>query len=448
MDKQNPQNMDQSDHYSKYIDRVSSMTPAEKHDHLRIDYRVPTQEWPDYLDYVEEWRDQYQRKLSQIRRDFIYHALAKHCQRMECGNHTHQFTTDVSTHPDMISIPNRDAYLDEHACWYNNISMSEDELINQSHSLNSASLSSSQTQQFKRIVGLRMVTGDEFSTPTLLNCQKFGDIGFTQPTKNQAYDILMKSGIKPIPPTIPISTTSAGYQTPPSTDVKTWFVSGKTDIIMENEDILDDHGFHALMRVRVDRTTVLKKINKIRRPYSPNITPSMVHEAVKRCNKCKHSSPLATTTYPGIFYSPPGNGKSTTMKNEIFIGIDTDWLLKHSTYQEMCQPFVKLGIPILTNQYSIIIDTDRKMFGSFSVDHLRTRNGIPYTPIEEIHKAMLISQGDLVILYNNGYLSRHLISVLLMQFIHDVIVQHAYSINRVRLKHVKSHHHPISDLQF
>lgn len=435
--------------YTSYLNKVDSMNPAQKHDYLRIDYKVPSQEWPDYLDYVEEWRDLYQRKLSQIRRDFIFHVLARHSQRIQCGDHYHMFTTEDTPHSEAVSIPNRDCYINEASCWYQTISKTEDDLIDQPHTLNAASLSSAQTQQFKRIVGMRMVSGTEFNTHQLLNFDQYRQQWYTSENRDAAYSILMKSGVEPIYPVIPTTTQESGYQIlEEDTTVKTWFVTGHKDVIVDNDTILQDHGFHNLMRVRNDRKLILKIINKIRRTYTSKITSTMIHQAISDCPHCRTAPKWATTTYPGIFYSPPGNGKTTSMKWNMFIGIDTDWLLKHSSYDEMCQPFVKLGIPIVTNQYSLIIDTDQKMFGAFSPHHLRTRNGRPYTTIEEIQSAMLASQGDLVVMYTRGYLASNLLHVLMMQYVHDVIKQHAYSMNRVRLKQVKSHYHPLDDMHF
>lgn len=433
--------------YQKYMNRIQEMTPSEKHSYLRIEYREPTQEWPDYLDYVEEWRDLYQRKLSQIRRDFIFHVLAKHSQRLPCGDHFHRFTTEVPTHSESVSIKNRDCFIDESSCWYQNISRSEDDLISQPHTLNAASLSNIQTQQFKRIVGIRMVTGHEFSTHDLLTFEQYKEQWHDSQDKTTAYEILSRSGVTPLQPKLPdiLPGPTTVVEEPV---IKTWFTRGPTDIIISNDDVLSDHGFHNLMRVRDDRITVLKKINRIRRPYTDKITPVDVHGAIAQCSACKFSSPWATTSYPGIFYSPPGNGKSTSMKTDCFIGVDTDWLLKHSDFSTMCLPFVKLGIPILTNQYSLIIDTDQKMFGSFSPNHLRTYRGKPYTSIHEIHGAMLSSDGDLVVMYNAGYLNDNLLKLLLMQYVHDVTKQHVYGMNRVKIKHTKTHYHSTNDVRF
>lgn len=43
---------------------------------------------------------------------------------------------------------------------------------------------------------------------------------------------------------------------------------------------------------------------------------------------------------------------------------------------------------------------------------------------------MLASYGDLVVMYNKTYLSNNILQILLLQYIHDVTLQHTYSINR------------------
>lgn len=427
--------------YANYLQHVDNLNPASKHNYLRIDYKEISQSWPDYLDYVEEWKDIFYRKVPQIRRDFIYHALAKHRQRLPCGNHYHTFTTEDNTGQEYVSIPDRDSFINEASCWYQSLSAAEDRIIADPISVNSAILSHVQHIQLKKITGLHMVFNkDDTTTHKLLDYEQYQQEWKDKETTSKAIKIMNESFVEPIPPT-KLSDIKTGFSKPNSTEnPHTWFVPGTTDVIAPNEDIIRDHGFHNLLRVRKDRKYILKLINRIRSPYTTKIHHKEIQQAMEGCNECKYVNPDSTTTMPGIYYSPPGNGKTTAQKLDIFIGIDTDWLLKHSDFQHMCLPFLKLGIPILTNQYLISTDSPYKVFGAYSKNHLRyfiNSNNCkqPYTQPSEIYNAMLANHGDIVILYTSDYFTNRLIDLLYLQFIQNTTFQFVYGYNRVKQKH-------------
>lgn len=68
----------------------------------------------------------------------------------------------------------------------------------------------------------------------------------------------------------------------------------------------------------------------------------------RKCEYC-HPPPYPDPSVLGVYYAPPGAGKTTTQNKEYLIAYDTDWIGKGMTWREV-SPLLRWKIPILTNQ--------------------------------------------------------------------------------------------------
>jgi len=112
--------------------------------------------------------------------------------------------------------------------------------------------------------------------------------------------------------------------------------------------------------IKTIRSYVNNKTDKV-------IHPDMVVKAMEICTQCTAYTPKPSgTSYHGVYYSPPENGKSNALNKELFIGLDTDWLITMLDFQTVIEPFIKLGIPVITNQYHLAQNAGDRFLGMFS----------------------------------------------------------------------------------
>lgn len=130
---------------------------------------------------------------------------------------------------------------------------------------------------------------------------------------------------------------------------------------------------------------------------------------------------MFSTSPPGFYYSPPGNGKSTSIDQRFFVGIDTDWLVRYSSFSKVVLPFLTKGIPVVTNQYSLCIGAQEKLVGSFNSKQLRTdEKGHVYTSYSEILNATKVAGDDFTIFFTPGkFFSSSLILLYRSNYIYN-----------------------------
>lgn len=194
------------------------------------------------------------------------------------------------------------------------------------------------------------------------------------------------------------------------------------------KDVSEFHGLHALLRSREDAFKILDIVNSIRglARNSDPVTPCMLINSIASCYQCQQFSGIPTGTSPtGIYYAPPGNGKSTAQRKELFIGIDTDWLIKESDFPTIMLPFLKIGIPIVTNQYHLCLNSGEKFIGIFNPSKLRCDpNGNPFTPLAEIVSALNVMKDDLHVIFTTKYMDE----MMLTLFRVNSLYQHSRSL--------------------
>lgn len=387
-----------------YYQKYDAMSLPEKSEHLREDETDASQQWPDFLDFLDEWSTLYKQKLQQTRKDYIYTSLARHGARMACRTHHHVFSHEP--HPDAdVIITSPDDYVNIDACWWKTLTKHDEALASSDEHATALQLSCPEARAIQQLTAIQMVT-QEHLPPAPLTFERFQKEWWSTPTRQKATELLMSS----TQPFFLLQKAIANVKTIDVPQTPTWLnVPTQTpDIIKANEEVLSDHGLHTLLRVRSDRHEVFRLISEMRARHNPEgkLDPKRLAQHIQECEHCKTPSALSTT-YPAVYYAPPGNGKSTAFDKELFVGVDTDWLIRCSTYREVIHPFISRSIPILTNQYSLVSGSGVRFFGSFNPERLRLNpiTNTPYTTLAEIEKSRQVLQADLFIIYTKEYFS-------------------------------------------
>lgn len=389
--------------YAHHIEVVKQMDPHTKHTYLRNDYYEPTQAWPEYLDRISEWESATSRKFSQIRRDFVFKVLVLRSATMQCSDHQHTFSVHSrASDTNHVHMQTRDSFINESSCWYQTLLQIEEKLAKTSAAYLSARLSTNEAFQLQRAAGLDLVKSITGQTP-----QHIAKI------KSQLQEFQLEEERHLTAPIVEQNVR-----------IHRWFYTGDMDPIFPTYMILADHGFHNLIRSRPDRGQILYRMNKIRKLAKSKDRPILKTDVISAINKCDVCStmPPPTPSYPGIYYAPPGNGKSTAQERGVFIGMDTDWLIKNASYDTTFLPFVKMGIPIITNQYTVPTQSGQKLIGFFNPEFVRLGpNNQPWTTTKEMSLAIDFLRSDLIILFDQGYLSDHLVELYYLQYVYDSI---------------------------
>lgn len=393
---------------NEYFSRLDNMSREETESHLRSDYREQGQEWPDYLDYIDEWEASYEHTLTQTRKDFIYSALAKRHQKIICGDHHHVFS--IYDGPNIVFVPNPDFYVDYQSCWYQTIVKSDTILRCSDTSIEAPRLSLPESSIIKNLTKMRLMLSDS-TTFDKLSFSDFKEKWWSKESRDQARRIFLESRT----PTIKTPDEviqQAIHELPPPPPL--WLCTdNQVNTILTNSVAIQQHGFHALLRTREDRHPIIDMINKIRSlatNYEGPISRSDLATAIQHCPQCSTRSDIPSgPSYPGVYYAPPGNGKSKSQDDETFIGIDTDLLISMSDFKTIIDPFLRIGIPVITNQYHLAQHSGERFFGIFNKHHLRQDpRGIRYTTIREIISARETISDDLFIRFVDNYFSDNL----------------------------------------
>lgn len=426
-----------------YYQRTNEMTFTEKASHLRTDEKEESQAWPDFLDFLDEWASLYKQKLQQTRKDYVFTVLARHGVTIKCRAHTHTFSHEPDPRADVI-IPSPDTNINPDACWWREITRYDSQLTDLDANATAVQLSTPEAKAIQKLTSIQMVT-QESLPPSLLTFEKFRDQWWKTPTHSRAMKILLESDqpyhvLNDIVRSIKVQDTPQ----PPR-----WLNLGSStvpDLIQTNTDVLQDHGLHALMRVRHDRHEIFRLISSIRAEANPEglLHPDRLAQAMRDCDLCKRPPRSLSTSYPGVYYSPPGNGKTTSLKTEVFIGVDTDWLLKNSNFDAIIKPFLSKSVPIITNQYHLAAASGTRFFGAFNPHQLRINpvTNHPYTTLTEIEKARTVLRADLFLLYTDQYFSDVLPLLYRAAYLYE-FTQYIWLQKSVKAKFIK---HKFEDL--
>lgn len=437
-----------ADKYQKELEayhaRISNMSSDEYRHYMREDYEFEDEfdAIPEYLDYVETWDSDFHYQACKYSKSFIVDDLCKRNAKVKCGDHEHVFSllpnemfNSVKQTGQYIQLTT-ETFINADACWYRNVLQSIHRLRDQTKP-GMMDLTEPDFEYFTSIIAnggyLKMVDRDEIIKPEYVSTKE-------QRKTYNAFKTMWYHGCS----------EKVDNDTPAVTQIKNTIGTAGTqkliagvvnikrkrgfDSSLFNERITllygdtmnERHDFHIAYRLfGHEAKQMLSLMNTIRskahdhEPTRDTLKTKAIEKAMEDCKLCKKSGPQSWST-PGIYYAPPGNGKTTALEKGFLAAFDTDWLTSGIHEQELTF-LLERNIPIVTNQYTAFGNGMTKMIGFFNPDHVRLRpmDGEPFTEIKDVENfAKQNSQQFSLLTYSaNTYLYHRLLDMRLCLYL-------------------------------
>nr|DAZ87741.1 TPA_asm: hypothetical protein [Pseudoglobivirus] len=434
-----------------YFKRLDSLNEEERRSYLREDYLCedPDGLLCDYQDFIDEWN--YTRKEIQdsVWLDFINEVFVQPGTPLECAGHYHFLTIKPKHDTDEVFSP---SLLRDKPCIRAHLAKCAIDL-SQKKLLRTAAIGSAPVASYiadcvrSRLVAKGLpgnyLSYDEFiekwtetdRCPSAAVAATHGEISDSLEyhnalieqskgvVKRVEIDLLKQEGVAPI------------MENPP-----THFKEPEV-IIDDIEEIYRDHGFHAFLRLHCrmsprnkvppKRNRPLNKVNQLRRrAHGQEFVPETCLKHMAQCPRC--TSPRyvrrKAPDKPSIFYAPPGSGKTTCLRDERIVAIDSDWLYAHGTFHDVLLPFLKMGIAVVTNQYHILENCGYKVY-SYVNPHLATPTHSSCETREIVERFLLFAERfprDFVIYLDDSsrtHMGNRLTELLICRYIQSQSIQ-------------------------
>lgn len=407
--------------YEEYQSYVDSLKGEERESYFRLnEVADDDQLWPDYLDFKEEWQYTYKEQLHAVRRFFIHKYVAEPVTKVECKHHFHHITSEPLGLENEICFKESQT-IDYSQCWIRTIFLKFEEVLESDQLFKFGAYDYTMEDWIKTILYFRLLQQDMPHKQLTFEQFKAREGFLREKDNKEALRLELKlvnekknhNRKKQVP--LELNSTE----------------DEKPEVILPATTIIGDHGLHAVLRVSREPEKVIKEINKIRRLATTDlIVYKDLQTSMSLCEQCDRHIPRRLPPQV-IIYAPPGMGKTTALQSESFIGIDTDWLLRNSTYYDMVFPFIDMGLSIITNQYHLFLNGHHKVVGFVDYRKLRLDiYGNPYTTKEEIDE--LAKHQDFIIMRSSGYLNQWLFMLKFLHAIHDRNL--GFFLNRKKVK--------------
>jgi len=194
-----------------------------------------------------------------------------------------------------------------------------------------------------------------------------------------------------------------------------------------------DHGLHILRSVlsESDFQRVWSFMNRSRRKiaWGSDISIEKLNRKMKVCTKCKQKIGFSEALSPmGIYYAPPGVGKTTALNQGDIVAFDTDWVGLGSTWRDY-SPILRMNIPIITNQYTAFRGSGLKVLGVIKDKIRLDSRGKPFTTLKILEDYQDENPQDVtfITIAKDEYLAHYAQRLKIMQHMSKIIV--GYSIN-------------------
>lgn len=398
---------------SEYTEKLSQMDPVDKAEEERIDYHDSSQAYVDYLDYVDEWNWHMEAKIMETKQRYIFLMGKRHGKiQCHCGV-IHTLTTKIDpTHGD-VEIDDLTTPLSQQ-CWYQTIAEKTKQVLTQVNS-KQMRLSDPIEKLFLRITRLQLAEGGQ--TPFLLPFDVFQQVwwngGNTPDFPKHLLHVITRNEQKEL----------AQVKESCIPEVK------RKEILLDFPD--SDHGMHALQDALTEHEflTVLKFVNSNRSKIdfkARRVTLSSLEERRRKCIHCKRFSKHTTgLSIPGVYYAPPGGGKTTTLDRELLVGFDTDWIGIGPNWQTYGQ-LLKQRIPIITNQPEIFIGSGMKICGIVK-KHIRP--GADGKPLDTEERIQAWADGHsrnviIIKVEDKEYMADYAIKLQILHLTQHIIANH------------------------
>lgn len=413
-------------YYKDVLDKTS--TPESQAAYFRDSYKPqdPRSREAEYLDWLDDiaYVDTLRMELV---KDFVYSYLAQRKQKIQCGDHHHIFYAGpnvphdsevIYTDENVIISPESDYSHD--VCWYREIIQQIKEIPPETFRT-AAVLPACNTKFLKGLtVQEEPDVKDEpegSSSPVLpLTFQFFRQAWWSKGTVSEAEHALLEH------PVVKTRLTSVNLTPPDPFRVSTPIVRHSSG------QVILEHGLHALLVHSTSPGLTLALINESRTRCGSQyrLTINMVLKGMQQCAHCRDMAqkPKRALTQAGLYYAPPGAGKSTAQDMEILVAVDTDWLAEYSpsAFHETVAPFLFHHIPVLTNQHRLATNSGIKLTGVFNEAHLRVdpTTGLTYANKSDLQASVASQYPDLVCVFRRApghYYAREFLTALFLQYV-------------------------------
>lgn len=416
----------------QYYERINNLTQAETDEYLGVNYKAENCHdlYPEFLDFIDEWEWHFNEQLKRTTVDYIVRVLGRRGQRIQCKDHFHYFTTMLEknrcqTQPRDAEevIVSSDMTIDPYRCWFKTIT-DDIGLLKSADKVAVSRPPKALEGFFQRMLSIRMT--QQQLPPRKITFETFKKVWWdSQPDEKSVEMLRRELGlIGNEANEVLIETVKLKRLLPTPTNF------GTRRIIMDTDKVIEDHGLHTLLASIPEPQNMIDYLNVRRATLNPKevIGTYELAQAINNCKWCKQMiHRQRSPSLPGIYYAPPGAGKSYALAAETFIGIDTDWLHDGINVTDIYLP-LRQGIPILTNQYSAFQNSGMKIIGWFNTDRLRKipNSSRPWTSLEEIIRAQNQIGPDLSVTHTTGHhnvLSRGMNSMLFRQYIQVTLIE-------------------------
>lgn len=409
------------DWLNDYTQKLDQMSLKEKTAERRDEYHEDSQAYADYLDYLDEWEWYTKDQKSYLIENAIALFSKSHQQIMcDCGNN-HTLTTQLQHDQGDIIVDDPQKLIFTQ-CWYKTISKQASEVLEgitsdqirmpyQMESMLTSMISwkveSSLNEKFLPLEAFKQLwwNKDRKGRETVDSQVIQSQISPTE--KNKLLDLHRKS----------VNVTKE---------------AGKRVLL---HYVYDEHSFHnfALSLSKADFRDILSFINywrcNIGRPDN-KINIVDVQNSMAKCAKCQEQKFKPCLTLPGIYYAPPGAGKTTAQEKGYIVGLDTDWIgvgLDWTDYSYV----LRKKIPIITNQYTAFEGCCVRIVGVIKSNIRKDAKGKTFTTKEVLEAYQRKHKREVIFLSisERKYFSHYAIQMQMHHLLQHMIQN--YSINQM-----------------
>lgn len=434
--------------YAAYEQRIQNMDERQYSEYMRDDYEFEDEFSiiPEYMDFTDVWEKDFHYQACKYAKSFIIDDLATRNAKIKCEDHEHIFSlipnhqySHVVQNARYISLTT-ETDIDVETCWFKSVLRAIHRLRDQSID-GLVSLTDLDYAFFTTMVQFegfsKERTRDEHVS-TVLKTPREQQVLYNA-FKTAWYQNSSPSGTTGSTPLAKIQTElgTSAFQKIISDMVRNRRKQKRDDRLFADRHILcnaqyiyERHDFHvAAHLLGASLTPALSVINEIRRgatDYSharDYITRKKLIVEMQRCILCNKPLPKGWST-PGIYFAPPGCGKSTALEQCFLTGIDTDWLTSGLRESEVSF-FLERNIPIITNQFSCFTNGLNKMIGFVNPEIFRKRPdmGDPFLDIADIRNRSIAERTQFTVLHYTGsvYLVHRLLDMRIALYLAEYV---------------------------
>lgn len=361
--------------YSNWLDRYTMGLKELDYEQLRaedhMDETYEGQEYADYLDYIDEWEWHANDQRDEMIRILTYHYCTFH-KILKCDDHFHILEKPgsaltpsdkekiyheyIGVRFENITDVNRPMYAQ---CWYKTLVRVIDEVFSFLRK-GSMALPPPLEIVLGKIAQWKLTNMN--MTPSQLPYETFLQQWWNEKDKRSKAQHLLNAN----------ELTSMQNMMKPLVKV------GKEKILYYYPE--KEHSLHRMYKACRDKGSMLiRNISKLRMQIQNDcgITVKQVEDSINICEHCRKATYNQLAPF-GVYYGPPGMGKTTAQEQGLLVALDTDWIGVGPVWTDYA-PFLRERFPIITNQSEIFNGCGLRMIGVVKPSIRLDSNGIPFT---------------------------------------------------------------------